>query len=154
MDVTQAQDFIIERTLQPAVDSPVTSDRIKNLTKNSIRWVRKFKRTGDLIVYMDRFQGEAPPEIVEGLKQAGIETFEDIHDEFLALFDASKNDRTRLDDFVVGQQYSAFDINDEYANRQNDQEKGFNSAAHYWPPVFDGELELLWLCFLISGRGR
>jgi len=64
MNVTSAQDFIIERTLHPAVDSVVTSARIKNLAKNSIRWIRKFKRTGDLIAYMDRFQGKAPPAIV------------------------------------------------------------------------------------------
>jgi len=29
MNVTSAQDFVIERTLQPAVDSVVTSARIK-----------------------------------------------------------------------------------------------------------------------------
>lgn len=111
MDVKRAQDFIIDRVLQPAVNSLVTSKRIKDQTKNSIQWVRQFRRTGDLIAYMDRFQGEAPPEIKAGLEEAGIETFEDIHDEFLAAFQASKNDRTRLEDFVVGQRYSAYDIN-------------------------------------------
>lgn len=110
MDVTRAQDFIIDHTLQPAVDSPVTSERIKNLTKDSIRWIRQFRRTGDLIAYMDRFQGDAPPEIVKGLRNAGIPTFEDIHEEFLTLFGASQNDRTRLDDFVIGETYTPYDI--------------------------------------------
>jgi hypothetical protein len=76
MNVVRAQNFIIDQTLQAAVDSAETSDRIKDLTNNSISWIRQFKCTGDLIAYMNRFQGEAPPEIVEGLRNAGMPTFE------------------------------------------------------------------------------
>ena len=109
-NIDEAQEFIINRALQPAIESPDTTPRMKNLTLDSIRWIKQFKRTGDLLAYMDRFRGEAPTEISAGLKAAGIPSYEDIHDELIEIFKASINDCTRLDDFVIGQSYTAYDI--------------------------------------------
>ena len=110
MDIENAKAFIIERTLQPAIDSPLTTKRIKDLTKSTIVWIRQFRRTGDLIDYISRFQGDAPTEIADGFAAVGIPTFEDISAKFAREFSASRNDKTRVGDFVIGERYTAYDI--------------------------------------------
>src|SRR4051794_9744519 len=99
-----------QRVLEPALASTDVATEVKSTIANSLRWLAHFKRVGDLIAYMDRFKGGADTTVYKSLKSAGLLTFEDIRSEFKMLFGPWQSDRTRLDDFVVGQRYSSFDI--------------------------------------------
>lgn len=110
MKIDEARAFIESRVLQPALQSTAVSESAKATISNSTRWLRQFRRVGDLILYMDRFRGEAGTEVFKALRAAGLLTFEDIRDEFLETFAPWASDRTRLDDFVIGGRYSSFDL--------------------------------------------
>lgn len=104
--ITEARAFIEHKVLRPALESPEIAAGVKATIKNTLSWLPRFERIGDLIAYMDRFQGNAETPVYQGLKSAGLLTFEDIHDDFITRFGAWAMERTRLDDFVVGQEYT------------------------------------------------
>lgn len=92
--------------LRPAlVNDAVTAD-VKATIRNTLSWLPRFVRIGDLIAYMDRFQGSAETAVYRRLKEARLLTFEDIHEEFMTTFGKFVSERTRLDDFIIGQMYS------------------------------------------------
>jgi 5-methylcytosine-specific restriction protein A len=109
--IDEARDFLRERVLLPPLASPTVDTKVKNTVGNSLRWIKHFKRIGDLVHYIGRFSGGTDSAVYLGLKSAGLETFEDIRGEFLDHFGAWQTDRTRLDDFVVGELYDSFDLN-------------------------------------------
>lgn len=106
MKVAEARAFVEVNVLQPALQSPLIDSGLKATIRNTLSWLPRFERVGDLIAYMDRFQGSAETPVYKGLKAAGLLTFEDIHSEFMAEFGSWALERTRLDDFVVGEQYT------------------------------------------------
>lgn len=110
MKIDEARAFIVTRVLEPAVQSPAVSDAVKSTIRNSMRWLQEFQRVGDLALYMDRFRGGADTEVYKGLKAARLLTFEDIRDEFLEVFGPWASDRTRLDDFVIGNRYRSSEL--------------------------------------------
>jgi 5-methylcytosine-specific restriction protein A len=69
-----------------------------------------FDRVGDLIQYLDRFKGGSKSAVFKSLNDAGLLTFEDIRNDFIKEFSHWASDTTRLDDFVVGQKYTSFDL--------------------------------------------
>lgn len=118
--IDEAKTFLRERVLEPPLANAVVGTKVKNTVRNSLRWLDHFRRIGDLVHYIGRFGDAADTEVYSGLKAAGLETFEDIRTEFLNRFGAWQSDRTRLDDFVVGETYTSFDLNifaERYDNR-------------------------------------
>jgi 5-methylcytosine-specific restriction protein A len=110
MIIDEAQSFISSHVLEPALDSENVSPKAKAVIKNSKIWLSHFKRVGDLVAYMNRFTGGAETEVYQSTKKAGLLTFEDIREEFNSRYGSWSNERTRLDDFIVGQSYSSYDI--------------------------------------------
>ncbi|MBK3776258.1 HNH endonuclease [Azospirillum brasilense] len=102
--------FIEEHVFEPALTHPGLAQEVKNTVRNSARWLRQFRRVGDLLHYMDRFRGAPETAVYKGLKEAGLLTFEDIRADLLNRFGAWQADRTRLDDFVVGGEYSSTEL--------------------------------------------
>jgi 5-methylcytosine-specific restriction protein A len=96
--------------LQPAIDSEVTPKKSKDVAAHVKTWIKQFKRVGDLVQYIERFKENVENEDTVGVMAAGLPTFEDIRKPFLAQFAAYGDDRTRLDDFVIGENYSGYDI--------------------------------------------
>ena len=110
MSISEAREFVESRVLRPALANPGVSEKAKRSVDNTVMWLSRFERIGDLVAYMDRFQGSATSEVYASLKSAGIPTFEDIHSEFMSRFGDRATERTRLDDFVVGRTYSSHQI--------------------------------------------
>jgi 5-methylcytosine-specific restriction protein A len=108
--ILEAQDFIVDNVLQPAIDSQVTPKKSKDVARHLITWIKQFKRVGDLVQYIERFKENVENEDIAGVKAAGLPTLEDIRDSFLTKFGPYADDRTRLDDFVIGQTYTGYDI--------------------------------------------
>lgn len=104
--IASAREFIEQRVLRPALDSTSLDEKTKGTIRNTASWLPRFERIGDLVAYMDRFKGAADTPIYHALKKAGLRTFEDIHGEFMVEFGAWATERTRLDDFIVGQRYT------------------------------------------------
>ncbi len=86
MKIDEARAFIADRVLDPAMSSALVPPEVKATVANSTRWMREFRRVGDLIQYMDRFRGSVETDVYKGLKAAGLLTFEDIRDEFMSAF--------------------------------------------------------------------
>jgi 5-methylcytosine-specific restriction protein A len=118
--IDEARAFLRERVLLPALTSMTLEVKAKNTIRNSLQWIAHFRRIGDLVHYISRFAGGADTAVYLGLKAASLETFEDIRSEFLARFGAWQSDRTRLDDFIIGEAYDSYDLNifaERYDNR-------------------------------------
>ena len=109
-EVQRAKEFIAERVLKPVINSPRASEKAKNVTKATLGWLEHFERTGDLLVYMDRFDPDANATMYSELLSQGFETFEGIREELEERFGAYRSDRTRLNDFVIGDTYSSQQI--------------------------------------------
>ncbi|MBB4054076.1 5-methylcytosine-specific restriction protein A [Devosia subaequoris] len=106
----EARAFIASKVLQPALVSPDITTEVKNTIKNSQTWLGRFKRTGDIVAYINRFQADANTDVFFALRNAGLLTFEDIREEFLKRFGVYSDDVTRLDDFIVGRSYTSSDL--------------------------------------------
>jgi 5-methylcytosine-specific restriction protein A len=109
-NIEQARAYIMEKVLTPALESTSVSKKAKDTIRNSIRWLEHFHRVGDLIEYMNRFRGESQSVVFKSLKEAQLLTFEDIRGEFQNKFSYWASDSTRLEDFVIGKEYSSFDL--------------------------------------------
>jgi 5-methylcytosine-specific restriction protein A len=107
--IEEAQNFIIEKVIDPALNSELPT-KLKNNAKHVKSWLNHFKRIGDLIVYMDRFKAENNDPIYIEFKKYGLLTFEDIAEDFKITYGAWADDKTTLDDFIIGSQYTAYDI--------------------------------------------
>ena len=58
MKIDEARAFIEQNVLLPALAVYALSPKTKATIQNSQRWLARFKRVGDLIVYMARFKGD------------------------------------------------------------------------------------------------
>jgi len=77
-----------------------STKKVQATVRNSRIWIERFKRTGDLVHCVSRFEVTADTDVFHGLKEAGLETFEHIREDFR--FAPWQSDRTRLDDFTIG----------------------------------------------------
>lgn len=107
--IDEAKSFIIDRVISPALESNLPK-KFKTHSVHAKSWVNQFKRIGDLVIYMDRFKVDNNAPIYSEFKKYGLTTFEDIADEFKRKYGAWADDKTSLDDFIIGNQYSAYDI--------------------------------------------
>jgi 5-methylcytosine-specific restriction protein A len=110
MKVEDARSFVEQQVLDPALRSVSLAESVKATIRNTRSWLPRFRRIGDLIAYMGRFEGVAESDVYLDLKAAGLLTFEDIHDDFMTMFGKFASERTRLDDFVVGERYTGSEL--------------------------------------------
>lgn len=104
-----ARSFIQLKVLQPALATQLP-DKIRNKILHSNIWLNRFNRVGDLLAYLKRFDASKDNPTYRELKALGLLTFEDIVSEFEAKFSQWAQDCTRLSDFIIGNEYSVYDI--------------------------------------------
>ena len=104
-----ARAYVNSRVQAPALASTLSPD-VKSKIRHADLWLSKFRRVGDLLAYLKRFEIDETDAVYTAMKECGLDTFEDIVDDFEKKFEAYANDCSRFTDFVVGVEYSAFDI--------------------------------------------
>jgi 5-methylcytosine-specific restriction protein A len=107
--IEMARAYVNSRVQAPALAS-VLSDDIKNKVRHADLWLTKFQRVGDLLAYLKRFQVDELDPVYIAMKACGLDTFEDIVVDFEKKFGMWSSDCSRFSDFVIGAEYSAFDI--------------------------------------------
>lgn len=108
--VEEAKDFIQSQVQIPALASSALSPEILRKIKHSDTWLRQFMRVGDLYDYLRRFSLDKTDDVYLAMSSAGLKTFEDVVAPFEARFSQFLSDKTSADDFVIGRQYSAYQI--------------------------------------------
>lgn len=107
--IQHAKEYVLNRVQRPALRSEIP-EKTKNKIRNSNLWISKFSRVGDLLTYLQRFRPDDEDAIYKELKQHKLATFEDIVSGFEQKFSAWAHDRTRANDFVIGEKYDAYQI--------------------------------------------
>ncbi|MED4780953.1 NUDIX domain-containing protein [Brevibacillus choshinensis] len=111
----EAIQFVIDEVEQPAMEHPLLEKAFKDKVIRSRTIVRNTKKIGDLHRYLKRFE-EVPEinsdkrDLYNRFKFLGLKTYEDLYPEFLAKYQNQLDDVTVLDDFIIGRQYSSWDI--------------------------------------------
>jgi 5-methylcytosine-specific restriction protein A len=108
--IEKARSYIRSKVQDPALQHPNLPEDIKRKVKNSNIWLSQFERVGDLIAYLKRFELGSNDPTYQAMHAHGLVTFEDIADAFERDFSLWVNDCTRPTDFIVGEQYSAYQI--------------------------------------------
>lgn len=108
--IEEAKDFIQSQVQIPALASSTLSPEIRRKIKHSDTWLRQFMRVGDLYDYLRRFSLDKTDDVYLAMSSAGLKTFEDVVAPFEARFSQFLSDKTSADDFVIGRQYSAYQI--------------------------------------------
>lgn len=104
-----ARNFVKQEVQIPALSSALSKE-IKNKIEHSDRWLDRFRRVGDLLYYLQRFDVEKNDPIYLEIKSHGLQTFEDIVDKFEKKFEPWANDCLKISDFIIGEEYSVYDI--------------------------------------------
>ncbi|WP_157381328.1 HNH endonuclease [Burkholderia ubonensis] len=107
--IEHAIEYVRSTVLSPALNSQLPT-KTKSKIKYVSSWLPKFKRVGDLAIYLSRFDGNRSSAVYSAMKGCGLTTFEDISIEFKRIFSQWVADVTRSSDFVVGKTYSPHDI--------------------------------------------
>ncbi|MEK5142612.1 NUDIX domain-containing protein [Paenibacillus sp. FSL M7-0134] len=113
--IQQAINFVIREVEAPALDHPELEKEFKNKVIRSRTVVRNMKRVGDLKRYLQRFEIVQPSSspgtaLYERFKNLGLETYEDLYPRFCEEFKDELDDVTVLNDFVIGADYTSWDI--------------------------------------------
>lgn len=108
--IDKAREYIRTKVQTPALVHAALPDDIKRKVKNSNIWLDHFERVGDLIAYLKRFEVGNDDPTYQAMHAHGLKTFEDIATAFETEFSLWASDCTRPTDFVVGDQYSAYQI--------------------------------------------
>jgi len=53
--IEEAREFVREQVIRPALNHKTLTKKAVDEAKNSDRLLNKFKRVGDLMIYLDRF---------------------------------------------------------------------------------------------------
>lgn len=109
----EAINFILNEVIKPALSSESLEQKYKNKVQHSKNLIRNFKKVGDLYKYLKRFEdshGNNNDELYNALKKSGLKTFEDIYPIFKKKFKYKLEDITTIDDFIIGEKYSSYDI--------------------------------------------
>ncbi|MEO7497747.1 MAG: HNH endonuclease signature motif containing protein [Massilia sp.] len=101
--------FVQHEVLLPALNSDLP-DALKNKVRNSRVWISRFKRVGDLRIFLKRFDVSHDDPMYVAMKKCGLQTFEDIVAEFELKFQQWSGDCSRITDFIIGETYSPYDI--------------------------------------------
>jgi 5-methylcytosine-specific restriction enzyme A len=108
--IEAARSFVFGKVQKPALESLTLPPGAKYKVRSSNVWLSNFRRVGDLHHYLRRFDAAKDDPLYVELKEHGLLTFEDIEQEFAHRFGIWSQDRTRPSDFVIGDQYSTYDI--------------------------------------------
>ncbi|MGM0409831.1 MAG: HNH endonuclease [Bacillota bacterium] len=109
----EAINFILNEVIEPALNSEALEQKYKNKVQHSKNLIRKFKKVGDLYKYLKRFEnshGSNNDELYNDMKKVGLKTFEDIYPIFKEKFKYKLDDVTTIEDFIIGERYSSYDI--------------------------------------------
>ena len=109
----QAIQYVLDHVIEPALACDELDKRFKNKVQNSKNLFRNFKRSGDMFKYLQRFKdshGTGNDDLYHAFKNLGLKTFEDIYDEVGVKFKDEIDDVTVLDDFIIGEEYTSYDI--------------------------------------------
>jgi 5-methylcytosine-specific restriction protein A len=111
--IESAQRFVIDQVLEPALKHDDASVKLKSVIKNTLLWVRHFRKVGDLNLYLQRFHGNNTntAKTYRELTALRLNTFEEIKDRFSVEFRDYIDDITTLNSFIVGDSYTSYDIN-------------------------------------------
>ncbi len=133
MAIAEALSFLDENLITPALNDPNLDKKIRNKVQNAANRVRSFKKVGDLFTYLERFEGgKRADSVFNALEAHGHLTFERVLPKFKKKFDVYLKDRSTIDDFVVGEEYSSWDISNcaEIYNNQHGIFPIGNSRPH------------------------
>ncbi|MFB3167451.1 HNH endonuclease signature motif containing protein [Neobacillus sp. 179-C4.2 HS] len=111
--IDQAIAFVLTQVHDPALSHPLLEKSIKNSIQRSKTIVKRMKKTGDLYLYLKRFNKEPDTsnrEVYEEMKKLGLRTYEDLLSDFEDRFSNGFDEITILNDFIVGQKYTSWDI--------------------------------------------
>lgn len=113
--ILEAIEYVINEVEAPALNHPELEKEYKNKVIRSRTIVRNMKRVGDLKKYLQRFEtipvpGSLGRPLYDRFKALGLETYEDLYPRFYSRFKSEFEDVTVLDDFVIGQNYTSWDI--------------------------------------------
>ena len=135
--IRQAIDYLEKHVDEPALLHPTLPEEIKAKVRRSQIRINTFTRVGDLYLYLSRFTIEDG--LTENLKTHGIlkahnlETYEDVLPAFKTQFADHIHDVTTIDDFIIGERYSSWDISNFARNYEN--QRGIlpigQDGAHY-----------------------
>lgn len=104
-----AKEFLRSTVLTPALKSELP-DAMKAKVRHAEFWISKFRRVGDLLVYLKRFDIRKKAPMYEEMKRFNLTTFEDVVAKFEARFNQWAGDCSRINDFEIGVEYSVYDI--------------------------------------------
>lgn len=113
MPIEKAIDFVILNVDDPAITNSFLEKEFKNKAQSTKNLVKNFKKVGDLYCYLSRFNKKPLPgenHIYDRFKSLGLKTYEDIYPEFQEKFKNELDDITVIDDFVIGEYYTSWDI--------------------------------------------
>lgn len=109
--IEEAIKYVVDRTIITALEESKLNIKTINVVKDTKKWLNCFKRVGDLLIYLNKFNetpGNSP--VYDDLVANGVDTFEDILEDFNKRFGRWKHDFTTYSDFIVGKEYSSHDI--------------------------------------------
>jgi len=115
VNIEDAIRYVVEEVEDPALEHPDLEDAYKNKVKRSKTIVHRIKKIGDLNRYLKRFEfvppvGDPKRELYDRLKELNLKTYEDLYPEFVQKFANDIDDVTVLDDFIIGKEYTSWDI--------------------------------------------
>ena len=115
LNIEEAIQFVVDEVEDPALEHPLLEDTFKNKVRRSKTIVHRMKKIGDLHRYLKRFEhvapvGDSKRELYDRFKELQLKTYEDLYPEFLEKFKDNLDDVTVIDDFVIGKEYSSWDI--------------------------------------------
>ena len=109
--VDDAKGLVLTRVLEPALSHKDLEKEFRNKIANTKKLVERFRKTGDLLDYLGRFadrQRVGP--LYDRLRALGLTTFEDLLPELERDFGGSRDERTSLSDFIIGERYTSWDL--------------------------------------------
>ncbi len=108
--VEHAREYISERVFRPVLAHPEAEKRITDVISASKHWVYGLERVGDIYNYMLHVIGRSDASALE-LLELELESYETIIDDFEKTFAPYLDQRTTLEDFIVGTEYTSRVIN-------------------------------------------
>ncbi|CAJ1314747.1 NUDIX domain-containing protein [Paenibacillus nuruki] len=113
--INQAINFVLNNVDIPAYQHKDLEKEFKDKIKSSESIIKNMKKVGDLHNYLKRFKNipvlQTPEsKLYERFNELGLETYESIYPEFYSLFENDLEDTTVLNDFIIGNDYTSWDI--------------------------------------------
>lgn len=122
--IKEAIRFIEDMVINPALNHEILADEIKRKVQFSHQRIIQFRKVGDLFDYLSRFNKDPADKtknsVYNALTSQGLSSFEEALPLFKVKFASYIDERTRFDDFIIGEHYSSWDISN-FAKIYNNQ---------------------------------